>query len=172
MRSVSEGFYQQVFYLLAHEKLHGPGHRAEHPGDGAVVQGGLGDGGCHLSTVAPGLAHLLGPDRVGEVLGRPQVVHVPDVGLEELLLNFVLVVDDPHALHEAGEVADLCGPQVLQLLSIDVFHPRGPLLTTVGAVHAVDEGVGVVDGQTGHVEGLHERLGGLVRLHDRQREGR
>ena len=102
------------------------------------------------------------------MLSGPQVFHGPNTGLEELLLDGVLVVDDPHALHEAGEVADLGGPEVLQFLGTNVLHVGGPLLTAV--VQAVGVGEGrVVHG--GHGVGPQEGLGVLVGLHDGHLEG-
>merc|ERR1711879_890087 len=67
--SLGHGTVLLCVHLLAHEELHASPHGAEHPGDGAVVQGGLGHGLGDLGTVAPGLAHLLSPNGVGQVGG-------------------------------------------------------------------------------------------------------
>ena len=159
---------EKSFYLLTHEELHGSPHGAEHPGDGAVVQDGLGHGLGYFGTVTPRLAHLLPPHGVGEMLGSRQVLHLPDPGLQEVHLDVVLVVDDPHPLHKAGEVADLGSPHVLQLLSVDVL--RGPLPPAVG-VHGVEKGVRVVDGHLHSSQWSELSHGRLVYSHPGHLEG-
>ena len=53
------------------------------------------------------------------------VLHLPDVIPEEVLLDLVVIIDDSHGLEVAGEVTDLHGPFVQQLLGTHsvLSHP-------------------------------------------------
>merc|ERR1719422_673684 len=86
----------------------------------------------HFSTIDPILRQLVSPDAVTQMLCGTGVLHLPDVLPQEVLLDVVVVVNDSHALHVAGQVADLLGPQFLQLRGADPISIGGPLLATMG----------------------------------------
>merc|ERR1719422_839169 len=86
----------------------------------------------HFSTIDPILRQLVSPDAVAQMFCGTGVLHLPDVLPQEVLLDVVVVVDDSHALHVAGQVADLLGPQFLQLRGADPISIGGPLLATMG----------------------------------------
>ena len=139
----------KISNLLAHHELHAPAQWTKHSGHGTVVQSLLRDGLSDVSTVHPLLGHLVPPDRVTQVLRGSQILHLPDLGLEEVLLDVVVVIDDTHSLHEAGQVAHLVGPELFQLGGADPVSIRRSLLPAV-SVHAhegvLDHGVGVAEG--------------------------
>ena len=121
--------------LLALNELHASSHGTKHPRHGAVVKNLLRDGLCHVSTVNPVLGHFVPPDWVAKVLSGPQVLHLPDLGPQEVLLDVVVIINDSHSLHEASQIANFVHPELLQLRGRDPLSIRGPSLSAMG-IHA------------------------------------